>query len=330
MRKIGALYEGRGLTLQTRNGSSAPLFADNCNIQDPHGYLADEGLAASVNVALALGQPLLITGEPGTGKTQLGHSIAYELGLRLFVFNTKTTSTYQDLIYKYDALRHYQAVQLGNSETDPRNYIIYGPIGEAIRCAMDRQSPFCPPEYRNTPCERSVVLIDEIDKAPRDLPNDVLNEIDRMSFEVPECHLKFGADGAFRPILVFTSNLEKDLPAAFRRRCVFYHITFPNDQELEAIIKRRLGIDNNNVIQNALKHFRSIRDLDLEKLPATAELISWMEVLNALKLEDQDFSNLSPEQSAALVASLSVLAKTADDLRRVKEHFAEGHAGKGN
>ena len=162
------------------------------------------------------------------------------------------------------------------------------------------------------------MLIDEIDKAPRDLPNDILNEIERLTFTVRETGQTFVAGPQYRPILVLTSNSEKNLPDAFLRRCIFYHISFPTRERLREIVSRRLGLDSGltpQMLEHALDHFEEIRSLSLAKKPATAECLAWLRVLQQMQL---DPGNLKPGQAEALILSYSVLAKHKDDLNRLE------------
>ena len=326
------LYQGRGQTLADR-GATLPLFPGNPNLFTGERYYPDENLLDAVNVALTLGMPLLLTGEPGTGKTQLADAVAWELGLgEPLVFHTKSTSTYTDLFYQYDALRHFRDIQVeaagrdgSQSEHDIRveNYISFGPLGRAILLAMDRNDPLCPSEYRNQPQRRSLVLVDELDKAPRDLPNDILNELEHMEFEVKELppgRNRFAAATDYRPVLVLTSNLEKDLPDAFRRRCVFYHIEF-DDLDLREIIRRRLPYVpafTDSMLENALTHFLNLRKLNLEKRPGLAELLAWIDLLQRLRLDVKTLKDLDDEDRVALAASYSILAKSDDDLAKLR------------
>lgn len=274
-------YEGQGETIAERE-LELPLFEPLFKLEDEKNYIAEPGLRNAVNVAIALGQPLLLTGEPGTGKTQLASSISYELALGApLIFNTKTTSTATDLFYQYDALLRFQDAQFSNEKDktaknlDPEQYISYQPLGLAILLANPPKTAnnYLPNHLKNKGPRRAVVLIDEIDKAPRDLPNDLLNEIERMRFEVKETQKSFEADISYRPILMFTSNSEKNLPDAFLRRCVFYHISFPETAQLEEIVQRRFKDKPNftaDFIRSAIKHFYEIRKLALKKKPATA------------------------------------------------------------
>ncbi len=206
----------------------------------PERYLADQGLVDAVNVALVLGQPLLLTGEPGTGKTQLGYHLAWELGLGdPLKFETKSNSVSRDLFYSYNTLGRFHAAQTNEGSQNPIDYITYNALGRAIlltKSSLEVLS-LLPPQFMHNGATRSVVLIDEVDKAPRDFPNDILNEIEGMYFRIPEFkNTLVEADPVLRPIVVITSNSEKHLPDAFLRRCIFYHIDFPDRDRLEAIV----------------------------------------------------------------------------------------------
>jgi len=327
------LYQGKGRTLSERDLSLSKFKSPLGLSDDPRGYLASSGLKNAVNVALALGQPLLLTGEPGTGKTQLANSVAYELQLPLISFHAKTSSNAQDLFYQYDALRRFHDAQpglnTGGKVQQLTDYIDYQALGQAILLSQsaDEARALLSADLLKYGQSRSVVLIDEIDKAPRDFPNDILNEVDKMCFTVKETRAVFKADPAYMPLLILTSNSEKQLPDAFLRRCVFYHIEFPSDAELEIIINNRF-VDttfSGGFIQGVLNHFREIRGeaanlkLALKKKPATAELLAWLEILLALDLDLRDLSDFDPGQLESLALSYSVLAKTSADLARLKQ-----------
>jgi MoxR-like ATPase len=321
------LYSGDGVAISKR-GLRLPLFERLAGLDDPALYIAEAGLRDAVNVALALGQPLLVTGEPGTGKTQLAHSLAHELGLAApLVSQTKTTSTAKDLFYRYDALGHFHDTQFRKEDAVVDNYIAYEALGLAILLSLNpaEANQHLPERLRDNGPVRSVVLIDEIDKAPRDLPNDVLNEIETMSFTVRETGQTFAADQRYRPILVLTSNSEKNLPDAFLRRCVFYHISFPDHERLKAIVQSRLRFHTDftpQMLDHAIHHFEEIREMALKKKPATAEFLAWVQILERMNL---DVANLKPGEAEALAFSYSILAKSKEDKDILYRTFVEPH-----
>ena len=292
------------LNLYRKQGKAElPGFSINENLNDPNLYTPSNALRDAVNVSLVLGQPLLVTGEPGTGKTQLAYHIAhfFDLGDPL-VFNAQTTSTANDLFYTYDALGHFQYNQnykeiLSAEEIEAR-FIRYNALGEAIR--QNR---------------RMLVLIDEIDKAPRDLPNDILFAIENLSFKVTEINRSFQANSSNRPVIIITSNSEKNLPDAFMRRVVYHHIKFPNPEELLLILSRKTDDIPLKDLKNVIDYFYQIRNLKLRKSPSTAELIYWILLLQKM---DFDFAKLgkplSYEERNQLLSSYSVLAKNKEDL----------------
>lgn len=314
------------------------LAARQRQLNDPASYLMSDELRQAVEVAEMLGQPLLVTGRPGTGKTHLARRVAFERGLDPLLFplefHTKSTSAARDLFYQYDALLHFRDASLrdeeGKKTLDPKSYVTFEALGLAVLLSLPADDPArmkvqarIPEPLRKLGGLGPVVLIDEIDKAPRDLPNDVLNEFDRMTFTVREvtednvAGLTFRADPARRPVVIITSNSERDLPDAFLRRCVFYHIEPPDAAMLERIVGSRLNLKPGFTAQmrrNAVEHFIGITGLKLKKSPTTAELLSWLRVLEARGLDVNDRGR-AREVEATYVA----LAKYADDLDKMKK-----------
>ncbi|MEM6342947.1 MAG: MoxR family ATPase [Bacteroidota bacterium] len=302
----------------------------------PQSYLLNEDLIGAVNIAIASGKPLLITGEPGTGKTQLAHKIAYELNQmdktflpKPLVFFTKTTSTAQELFYHYDALAHFQQAniqrQSGDSEKPKFQFISLQALGKAIALTnngyANYQELFKPTEHTN-----SVVLIDEIDKAPRDFPNDILNEIDKNEFFIKEAdnfRIKKHVKG--KVLVIMTSNSEKNLPDPFLRRCIFYNINFPGPKELLEIMKLKMGVLSPHKLKILIKHFLEIRKAVQQKKPATAELVTWIKILELSsflnKNVDLDFDLLSDREKQLLEISYSAIVKSREDMELIKRKF---------
>ena len=227
-------------------------------------YVTSEPLRNAVNVSIVLGRPLLIRGEPGTGKTLLAHSIAYGLGKKLIVWNIKSTTKAQEGLFLYDTVQRLNDSRFGDKDiSDIKQYIKLGKLGQAFA------SP-----------EQVVLLIDEVDKADIEFPNDLLNELDEMSFYIPETNETITA--IHRPITVVTSNAEKELPDAFLRRCIFHYIEFPTPELLEEIVRVHYPDIKNTLLRETMKTFYSLREIDqLRKKPSTSELIDWIKALIA-------------------------------------------------
>jgi MoxR-like ATPase len=249
-------------------------------IKEP--YLADRQLQESVDLAIALGRPLLLQGEPGCGKTSLAYAVAYSLGLPLEINYIKSTSRAQDLLYSYDAVNRLYDAQVNEPKSkDVKNYIRLAPLGRAIARAQSGR--------------KSVVLIDEIDKADLDFPNDLLWELDRLEFQVneaPDMKYAVGDRPEMRPIVFVTHNEEKALPTAFLRRCIFHYIEFPHTVEQLQQILGVQQIQNIELRGKAIKVILELRKLDLSKKPGLSELLDWVGYLEAVKTPVDELDQL--------------------------------------
>ncbi len=268
-------------------------------------YLPDDRLLEAVNLAIALGRPLLLQGDPGCGKTRLAHSVAYTLELPLEECYIKSTSRAQDLLYRYDAVnRLYDSQLQDESSRNIQNYIHFGPLGRAIIRA----------QYGR----RSVVLIDEIDKADLDFPNDLLLELDRLEFRVAEAPgMQYAVPTdrpELRPVVFVTHNEEKALPTAFLRRCIFHYVEFPADEEHLRRILALHEITEKNLNQKAIDALLRLRQMDLSKNPGLSELIDWVSYMQAVKTPVEDLDTLP---------YIGVLLKQQIDQQRAQKEFAK-------
>ncbi|MBX7540718.1 AAA family ATPase [Qipengyuania sphaerica] len=237
-------------------------MAEPTRFEGTQSYIATEDLKVAVNAAVTLRRPLLVKGEPGTGKTVLAHEIAKAIDAPLIEWNVKSTTKAQQGLYEYDAVARLRDGQLGDERVhDISNYIKKGKLWEAF-----------------TSPELPVLLIDEIDKADIEFPNDLLQELDRMSFDVYETHERIEAKE--RPIVVITSNNEKELPDAFLRRCFFHYIKFPDRDTMRDIIEVHFPDIQKNLVTKAMEIFYELRDVPgLKKKPSTSELLDWLKLL---------------------------------------------------
>ncbi|APD86456.1 MULTISPECIES: AAA family ATPase [Alteromonas] len=258
-------------------------------------YIATKDLQLAVNAAITLERPLLIKGEPGTGKTMLAEELAESLGTELIQWHIKSTTKAQQGLYEYDAVSRLRDSQLGDDRVhDIGNYIVKGKLWEAFSAE-----------------KRPVLLIDEIDKADIEFPNDLLLELDKMEFFVYETQERVVAKQ--RPIVIITSNNEKELPDAFLRRCFFHYIQFPNPDDMQEIVNVHFPDLKKKLLDEALKAFFEIRDVPgLKKKPSTSELIDWLKLLVAEDIPPEALH--SKDGKAAIPPLYGALLKNEQDI----------------
>ncbi len=255
-------------------------------------YIASHELMSAVNVARALSKPLLIKGEPGTGKTMLAKAIAESLDMPLITWNIKSTTKAQDGLYMYDTIQRLYDGQFGEEGVDDiAKYIKLGKLGEAFKSEV-----------------QAVLLIDEIDKADLEFPNDLLWELDQMEFYIHET--KETVKAVHRPVVIITSNAEKELPDAFLRRCVFHYIAFPDRELMDEIVRTHFDKVDENILKEAMDVFYQIRDeKSVKKKPSTSELIDWV---NALQI-----GGISADKIKATLPFIGTVVKKDEDLETV-------------
>ncbi len=279
--------------------------------EDARYFVAGDVLADTINTAIAVGKPLLLTGEPGTGKTQAAYYAAWRLGVECIHFQVKSESMARDLLYDFDMVRYFRDAHLQNidpkegseeKELPKTEYIDMRPLWRAFDLAREKEVP-------------QVLLIDEIDKAPRDFPNDLLHELDQMEFTITETGQTVSAPRQLRPIVFITSNSERRLPEPFLRRCVYHHIVFDDRIVKWAVESRRheFGALSDDFLEMAMKRFLALRDQNLRKAPATSEYLVWLRVL-ALAV-DKHHEQL--EEDLSKLPYLSILLKDHQDVEEL-------------
>ena len=277
-------------------------MTDKMNVfKGSENYVVTEELMNAVNVSIALKKPLLIKGEPGTGKTMLAEAIAESLDMELIIWSIKSTTKAQDGLYVYDTVQRLYDSQFGEGDVkDIGKYIKLGKLGEAF-----------------TSKKQVVLLIDEIDKADLEFPNDLLWELDKMEFYINET--KETVTTKHRPIVIITSNAEKELPDAFLRRCIFHYIEFPTAEKMEEIIKVHYGDLDKTLVENALEAFYKIRGMkELQKKPSTSELLDWIQALI--------ISGVSVDNLYEKLPFIGVLLKKNQDIDTLDEIKTKGYS----
>jgi len=268
----------------------------NTTFTGSNRYVASSELMTAVNIAVTLQKPLLIKGEPGTGKTMLAEAISAALGKKLIIWNIKSTTKAQDGLYVYDVVQRLYDSQFGGEGVDNiEKYVKLGKLGEAF-----------------TDDEQVILLIDEIDKADLEFPNDLLWELDRMEFHIPETGRTVTAK--HRPVVIITSNAEKELPDAFLRRCVFHYIEFPDKEQMAEIVRTHHKNLDDRLLDQVLEAFYRIRKLpQIKKKPSTSEIIDWIQALV--------HGGVNPNRIVKEVPYLGILLKKNEDIEVLRRNW---------
>ncbi|MEE4356899.1 MAG: MoxR family ATPase [Desulfococcaceae bacterium] len=339
-------FKGKGSDISEKGWKAIPPSRQRAETL-PEFYEADAALIDAVNTALLMGRPLLLTGDPGTGKTQLAFRLAWELGLgKPEVFETKSDSSAKDLFYTWDALGRFHDAYCSPGKTAKETateYITFNALGRAILLSLEKEKvrdllPENNPDFIHDGPRRSVVLIDEIDKAPRDFPNDILNEIEQMYFRIPELGNRrvpdlgqesdLGQEFDYTPIVIITSNSEKHLPGPFLRRCAYHHITFPEPKQMERIVLNRLrhipdqgriSEPSKKFIEDATALFFHLKKEDKWAGLSTGELIAWIQAMR----ESSDKENPVADDRDVAARTISLLVKSGDsaEIRKIVKEW---------
>ncbi len=286
--------------METRDHPSAGAEGASVEFAGTASYLTDSALETAVRCAVTLEKPLLVRGEPGTGKTLLAEAVAEALAMELITWNIKSTTRAQDGLYTYDTVQRLYDSRFGDHDVrDIGDYIHFGPMGRAFAAR-----------------QRTVLLIDEIDKADLEFPNDLLNELDRMRFSITETGETIAAQR--RPVVIITSNAEKELPDAFLRRCVFHFIDFPVPDLMARIVAVHHPSLDDGLLQQALDAFYEVRSMDrVRKKPSTSELIDWIAMLRLAQPDAVALDQGTP--------FLGTLLKKEQDLRAFRDQVNRRH-----
>lgn len=337
--------------------SKAPLrfgaaFAPN--YPDPAKYRPAQGLCEAIDAAILLGMPLLLTGEPGSGKTQAARWLAWKLGARLLRHDVKSTTSGRELLYSFDEVARFRDASAGSGSTRPLiDYVTFSALGEAIIRTLGGQAAIQPLRqggsipaaafggathpttasllpgdsgFASAEPEHCVVLIDELDKAPRDTPNDLLAEVESLSFEMPELGIRIAAESSWRPVLLITSNSERALPEPFLRRCLFFDIPMPGEAAMASIVAQSITDITavSPLFTSAWTFYEALRNRPtIRKKPGTAEFLAWIDCLKAqAKLAATD--SVKPENAARILPTLACVAKSPEDMKLARDILEAG------
>lgn len=309
----------------------------------PENYRPAKGLGEAIDSAILLGMPLLLTGEPGTGKTQAARWLAWRFNTRLLRHDVKSTTGGRDLLYTFDDVARFRDASAGHSRP-LIDYITFSALGEAIIRTLGGGAPIVPimpggtihatsfgdlanptmaallprdPAFAASEPEHCVVLIDELDKAPRDTPNDLLAEVESLAFDIPELGIRINAQTRWRPVVLITSNSERALPEPFLRRCLFFHIPLPDETEMGRIVEQSIAqvTGTTTLFASAWTLYNTLRDQPtILKKPSTAEFLGWIDCLRDQGGLGSDDSVMAHRGSPKVKATLCCIAKSTEDL----------------
>ena len=305
--------QGRTPTADVAQLAHRPILGHKRTLEDDAAkFVAGPALSDAINTAIAVGEPLLLTGQPGTGKTQTAYYVAFQLGVQCIHFQVKSDSSAKDLLYHFDMVRYFRDAHLNNGNSnngaaslDKEDYIEKRALWTAFEEGKRQQVP-------------QVLLIDEIDKAPRDFPNDLLHELNQMEFTILETSQTISAPMALRPLVFITSNSERRLPEPFLRRCVYHHIEFNDEIVRKAVESRRDEFQNLNddFLEMAIKRFLTLRDMSLRKMPAD-QCVAGV-VAASLAMAGRHSAQTGLEEELSKLPFLGTLLKDHQDIEELK------------